>query len=122
MTGTWLMGLMGTSAALADEIIARDLPEVGEEDRAAAVRLVTTAVSSLPDSVRPGVAVAGTLARVRRTWTGPRWTDADLPVLRDYVRLVRGLALAAACEVVDGAPAAAAPGRSPSDTAAGDRS
>lgn len=93
--------LVGTSETLAAEIIARDLPEVCDEDRAAAARLVADAVRSLPDSVRLGVAVAGAAVRLRRTWAGPRWTDVDLPVMRDYVRLVRGLALAAACEVVD---------------------
>jgi hypothetical protein len=93
--------LVATSAALADEVIARELPGVRADDRAAAVRLVADAIGSLPDSVRPGVAVAGTAVRVRRRWAGPRWADADLPVLRDYVRLVRGLALAAACEVTD---------------------
>lgn len=94
--------LVVTSAELADEVIARELPQVRADDRAAAVRLVADAVGSLPDSMRLGVALAGTAVRVRRRWAGSRWADADLPVLRDYVRLVRGLALAAACEVTDG--------------------
>lgn len=96
--------LVSTSTALAEEIIARDLPDVGPERRAAAVRQVGRAVAALPDSVRPGVAVAGRAVLVRRRWAGERWLDTDLPVLREYVRLVRGLALAAACEAADAAP------------------
>lgn len=88
-----------TTAALAEEIIARDLPHLGPTDRDAAVRLVTGAISHLPDSLRPGVSLAGWAVRTRRLWVRSRWADVDLPVMREYVRLVRGLAVAAACEV-----------------------
>ena len=91
--------LEATTAQLADEIIARDLPELRADQRAAAVRMVLEAVAQLPDSVRPGVSVASFAVRAVRRWPGSRGGAVALPVLRDYVRLVRGLSVAAACEV-----------------------
>ena len=91
--------LAATTAELADEVIARDLPLLTVEQRAAAVRIVLEAVAGLPDSVRPGVAVAGFAVRSVRRWPAAGRAAVRLPVTREYVRLVRGLALAAACEV-----------------------
>jgi hypothetical protein len=88
-----------TSAALAEELMIREMPDLDEAERAAAVHLVATAVAGLPDSLRPGVALAGMAIRVRRSWAGASWTEVHLPFVREYVRLVRGLALAAASEV-----------------------
>lgn len=91
--------LATTTAELADEIIARDFPELTIEQRDAAVRMVLQAVAGLPDSVRPGVAVAGFAVRSVRRWPPAGRAAVGLPVMREYVRLVRGLTVAAACEV-----------------------
>jgi hypothetical protein len=91
--------LAATTAELADEIIARDLPGLTTGQRDAAVRMVLTAVAGLPDSLRPGVAVAGFAVRSVRRWPAAGRAAAGLPVTGEYVRLVRGLAVAAACEV-----------------------
>lgn len=91
--------LAATTAVLADEIIARDLPDLAAGPRAAAVRMVLEAVAGLPDSVRPGVSVAAFAVHSLRRWPTARRGAVDLPVMREYVRLVRGLAIAAACEV-----------------------
>ena len=91
--------LAATTAELADEIIARDLPELEAPQRDAAVRMVLEAIAGLPDSIRPGVSIAGLAVHAVRRWPAARRRAAELPIMREYVRLVRGLAIAAACEV-----------------------
>jgi hypothetical protein len=86
-------------AALNDRLVARDLPGLPPGQRAEVVAFTGRRIAALPSPMRLGVGAVGlALAGVGRVvgadrlaaCLGPR----SLPVVREYVRLVRSLAFA----------------------------
>ncbi|MBP2475382.1 hypothetical protein JOF53_004254 [Crossiella equi] len=81
---------------VAGRLVRAELPRATDEQRAAAVAHVRGAVLGMPDLLRCGVGVAavGYLVTRRVPWLRSR----DLPVVTEFVRMVRGLGLAGAHE------------------------
>jgi len=106
-------------ADFSDRLLAHDLPELPADRRRAAVDFAGRRIEGLPSPVRIGVGlVAATTSGLGRL-AGPgrvvRFAARrPVPVLSEYVRLVRSLAYAFVWETwpdtaPDGTPAATAP-------------
>ncbi len=86
-------------AAFSDEVIVHDLPALPAERRAEVVAFAGRRIDGLPSPMRLGVGVVavivGAIARVVGTRRVVRLlARRPLPVLGDYVRLVRSLGYA----------------------------
>jgi hypothetical protein len=89
----------GSVAAFSDRLVAYDLPELPAERRAAVVSFAGRRIALLPSPMRLGVGVVavavGALGRIVGTGRLAGFLARHpLPVLGEYVRLVRSLAFA----------------------------
>ena len=89
----------GPIAAFCDRLVAHDLPDLPEERRATVVAFAGRRIAALPSPMRLGVGVVALAVDGVGRLTGRRRLTSFLaghpiPVLGEYVRLVRSLALA----------------------------
>jgi hypothetical protein len=89
----------GFVAAFSGEVLAADLPNLPIERRAAAVEFIGARVEGLPSPMRLGVATAAVAMGAVARLVGTRRVVAALrrwpiPVLGEYLRLVRSLGYA----------------------------
>jgi hypothetical protein len=89
----------GFVAAFSGEVLAADLPNLPPERRAAAVDFIGARVGGLPTPMRFGVGAVALATGVAGRVVGTRRVVAVLrrwpiPVLADYLRLVRSLGYA----------------------------
>ncbi|MFV0306259.1 MAG: hypothetical protein ACK5OX_00770 [Desertimonas sp.] len=85
--------------AFSDRVLARDLPDLPDERRAEVVAFVTRRVGGMPSPMRAGVgSVAMLTAALGRVIGAERVSGLmaarPLPLLGEYVRVVRSLAYA----------------------------
>jgi len=104
----------GAISAFSDRLVARDLPDLPDERRAAVVAFVGHRVATLPTPMRLGVGMVALAVAAAGRLIGPdRVTGLlaahPLPVLGEYVRLVRSLAYAYVWENWPATAAAGAP-------------
>lgn len=101
---------LGAPGLVASAWVAHDLPDSSEAERDAAARHVDASVAEMPDAMRLGVRVAGAAAYAvlsclagrrfgrldaqRRAELAARLGGSPLPVVSEFGRLTRGLALA----------------------------
>ena len=86
-------------AAFSDEVIAHDLPALPDERRAAVVAFAVRRIDGLPSPMKLGVGLIAVLVGAVGRIVGLRrlvgmLARRPLPVLGDYVRLVRSLGYA----------------------------
>lgn len=89
----------GPIAAFCDRLVAYDLPDLPEPRRATVVAFAGQRIAGLPTPMRLGVGVVSLAVDAAGRLIGPdRLTSLvarhPLPVVGDYVRLVRSLAFA----------------------------
>jgi hypothetical protein len=89
----------GPIAAFCDRLVAHDLPDLPESRRATVVAFAGRRVAGLPAPMRVGVGVVSLAVDGAGRIVGPHRLIAflarrPLPVVGDYVRLVRSLAFA----------------------------
>lgn len=105
---------MGATGLVAEAFLLRDLPDASPAERRAAAGEVEGRIAAMPDLMRLGVRVAGTASHLvlsvmarrrfdraspeRRAELVDRLERVPLPLVGEYVRLTRGLALAAVVE------------------------
>jgi hypothetical protein len=89
----------GLVAAFSGEVLAADLPNLPPERRAAAVDFIAARVARLPTPMRLGVGAVAVATGIAARVVGTRRVVAvlrrrPLPVLGEYLRLVRSLGYA----------------------------
>jgi hypothetical protein len=89
----------GSIADFADHLVAHDLPGLPDDRRAEAVAFAVRRIGHLPSPMKVGVTLVATVVAVAGTLVGGARVAAlmarhPLPVLGEYVRLVRSLTYA----------------------------
>jgi hypothetical protein len=105
---------LSTAALVSASLLPAELPSSTQTQRLAAIRYVEDSIDAMPDSTRWGVRLVGTgvylvlsvlcgrsfgrAAEDRRSLMARRLLGLPLPLVSEYARLTRGLALVGAIE------------------------